>query len=172
MQEFFEFGIGSRVLYKIGLASELGPVIEDLGTQRIFIVADKGVVAAGLLDPVVAGLRGSAEIVGVFDSVPANSSVAKVMECAEAATAAGADLIIAMGGGSPIDTAKAVRIVLTHGGHLLDYQGYNVIPSRLVPMVAIPTTSGTGSEVTPYSMIRDDDQDLKLSFASRYLVPD
>lgn len=172
MQEFFEFGIGSRVLYKLGLASELGPIIDELGAQRIFVVADKGVVSAGLLAPVLDGLRGNAEIVGVFDSVPANSSVAKVMEGAQAAIAAEADLIVAMGGGSPIDTAKAIRIILTNGGQLLDYQGYNVIPARLTPMIAIPTTSGTGSEVTPYAMIRDEDQDLKLSFTSRYLVPD
>jgi alcohol dehydrogenase class IV len=172
MQEFFEFGIGTRVLYKLGLASELGPVIDELGSQRIFIVADKGVVAAGLLAPVVEGLRNSAEVVGIFDSVPANSSVAKVMEGAEAAIASQADLIIAIGGGSPLDTAKGIRIVLTNGGHLLDYQGYNVIPAPLTPMIAIPTTSGTGSEVTPFAVILDDDQDLKLSFASRYLVPD
>ncbi|NNJ12415.1 iron-containing alcohol dehydrogenase [Chloroflexales bacterium ZM16-3] len=172
MQEFFEFGLGTRVLYKLGLATELGPVIEELGAQRAFIVADKGVVAAGLLDPIIAGLRESIEVVGVFDSVPANSSVAKVMEGAAAAAEGGADLIIAMGGGSPIDTAKAIRIVLTNGGHLLDYQGYNVISAPLTPMIAIPTTSGTGSEVTPFAVIRDEDQDVKLSFASRYLVPD
>ncbi len=171
MQEFFEFGLGTRVLYKLGLATELGPVIEELGAQRAFIIADKGVVSAGLIDPILAGLRESIEVVGVFDSVPANSSVAVVMAAAAAAGAAGADLVIAMGGGSPIDTAKAVRIVLTHGGHLLDYQGYNAIPAGLTPMIAIPTTSGTGSEVTPYSMIRDEEQDLKLSFASRYLLP-
>lgn len=172
MQEFFEFSLGTRVLYKQGLAVELGPVIEELGAQRAFIVADKGVVGAGLLEPVLTSLRDSIEIVGVFDSVPSNSSVATVMEGASAAIDAGADLIIAMGGGSPIDTAKGIRIVLTNGGHLLDYQGYNVIPARLTPMIAIPTTSGTGSEVTPFAVIRDDEQDLKLSFASRYLLPD
>jgi alcohol dehydrogenase len=172
MQEFFEFGIGSRVLHKVGLSRELGPVVDEIGARRAFLVADKGVVAAGLLEPVIASLRDSIEIVGVFDQVPANSSVASVMAGAAAASACGADLLIAVGGGSPIDTAKAMRIVLTNGGHLLDYQGYNVIPGRLMPLIAIPTTGGTGSEVTPFAVIRDEDQDLKLSFASRYLVPD
>ncbi|NTV62465.1 MAG: iron-containing alcohol dehydrogenase, partial [Oscillochloris sp.] len=171
MQEFFEFGVGTRVLFKLGLAAELGPVVEDLGAQRAFIIADKGVVGAGLLDPVLSGLQGTVDVVGVFDAVPANSSVAVVMEIAAAASAAEADLIIAIGGGSPLDTAKAVRVILTHGGHLLDYQGYNVIPANLLPMIAIPTTGGTGSEVTPYAMIRDDEQDLKLSFVSRHLFP-
>lgn len=172
MQDFFEFGIGTRVLYKLGLAVELGPVIEELGVQRPFIIADQGVVGAGLLDPVLTSLQQSFATVGVFTDVPANSSVAVVMEIAAAAAAADTDVIIAIGGGSPMDTAKAVRIVLTHGGHLLDYQGYNVIPSALIPMVAIPTTGGTGSEVTPFAVIRDEEQEMKLSFASRYLAPD
>ncbi|WP_129626899.1 iron-containing alcohol dehydrogenase [Candidatus Oscillochloris fontis] len=172
MQEFFEFGIGTRVLYKHGLAHELGSVIEELGAQRPFIIADKGVVGAGLIEPILTGINAHSEVAGIFDAVPANSSVSVVMECAAAASAAAADLIIAIGGGSPLDTAKAVRIILTFGGHLLDYQGYNVIPDRLIPMIAIPTTSGTGSEVTPYAVIRDEEQDLKLSFASRYLLPD
>jgi alcohol dehydrogenase len=172
MQEFFEFGLGARVLYKLGLARELGPVIDEIGARRAFVVADKGVVDAGLLEMVLTGLRGAVEVVGVFDTVPANSSVSAVMEGARAAAEAGADLIIAVGGGSPIDTAKGIRIVITNGGHLLDYQGYNVISARLTPMIAIPTTSGTGSEVTPFAVIHDDEQDLKLSFASRYLVPD
>ncbi|EFO79061.1 iron-containing alcohol dehydrogenase [Oscillochloris trichoides DG-6] len=172
MQEFFEFGIGTRVLYKPGLAHELGTVIEELGAQRPFIIADKGVVGAGLLDPILNGINAQYAAVGLFDAVPANSSVDVVMECAAIAKAAEADLIVAIGGGSPLDTAKAVRIILTFEGHLLDYQGYNVISDRLIPMIAVPTTSGTGSEVTPYAVIRDAEQDLKLSFASRYLLPD
>lgn len=170
MQEFFEYSLGARVLYKSGLARELGQVFAGLGA-RAFVIADKGVSAAGLLDPVLAGL-GDVELAGVYDDVPANSSVSVVMEAAAAAREVGADLVVAVGGGSPIDTAKAVRILLTNGGDLLDYQGYNVIDAPLVPMVAIPTTGGTGSEVTPFAVIRDEEQDLKLSFASRFLVPD
>jgi alcohol dehydrogenase len=172
MQEFFEFEMSTRVFYQLGQSTELGPVIEELGTQRAFVVADKGVIGAGLLDPVLKNLSEHTEVVGVFDDVPANSSVSAVMKGAEMAIAAEADLIVAMGGGSPLDTAKAIRIVLTNGGHLLDYQGYNVITNRLTPMIAIPTTSGTGSEVTPFAVIYDEEQDLKLSFACRYLLPD
>ena len=170
MQEFFEYSLGARVLYKSGLARELGQVFSGLGA-RAFFIADKGVSAAGLLDPVLAGL-GDVEVVGVYDDVPGNSSVRVVREAAAAAREVGADLVVAVGGGSPIDTAKAVRIMLTNGGDLLDYQGYNVIDAPLAPMVAIPTTAGTGSEVTPFAVIRDEEQDLKLSFASRFLVPD
>jgi len=170
MQEFFEYSLGARVLYKAGLSRELGQVFAGLGA-RAFVITDKGVGAAGLLDPILAGL-GSVELAGVYDDVPANSSVRVVMEAAAAAREVGADILVAVGGGSPIDTAKGARIVLTNGGDLLDYQGYNVVEAPLAPMVAIPTTAGTGSEVTPFAVVRDEEQDLKLSFVSRFLVPD
>ncbi|NJM05679.1 iron-containing alcohol dehydrogenase [Candidatus Gracilibacteria bacterium] len=171
MQEFFEFYLGARVLFKAGIVGELGDEVTRLHAQRAFIIADRGVVSAGLLEPVLAGMRQSLEIVGVFDDVPANSSVAVVMQAAQQASAAGADVIVAVGGGSPIDTAKCVRILLSNEGHLLDYQGYNVLQAPLVPMIAIPTTAGTGSEVTPFAVIRDEAQDLKITFASSYMVP-
>jgi alcohol dehydrogenase class IV len=171
MQEFFEFNLGSRVLYKAGIAQEFGPEIAYLGAKRAFFVADRGVVGAGLLQPVMDGVAASMEVAGVYDSVPANSSVDVVMEAAAQARAAQADLLIAVGGGSPIDTAKCVRIILTLGGHLLDHQGYNVLEQALVPMIAIPTTAGTGSEVTQYAVIRDEAQDLKITFASQFLTP-
>ncbi len=172
MQQFFEFSLGARVLYQIGLAAELGQVISNaLPQRRALIVADKGVINAGLLEPIKAGIS-PIEIVGLFDDVPANSSVAKVAEGAAAARDAGADLIIAVGGGSPIDTAKGIRILLTLGGTIPDYEGYNVIDTSLTPLVAIPTTAGTGSEVTPIAVILDETGQRKISIVSRYLTPD
>jgi alcohol dehydrogenase len=84
----------------------------------------------------------------------------------------GADIIVAVGGGSVIDTAKAMRILLTEGGRLHDYEGYNVLTRQLIPMIAIPTTAGTGSEVTAWAIIRDEVARMKLSFSSIYLAPD
>jgi alcohol dehydrogenase len=108
----------------------------------------------------------------VFTDVPANSSVAVVERGAAYAREQGADLIVAIGGGSPIDTAKAMRILLTEGGALHDYEGYNLLERPLVPMVAIPTTAGTGSEVTSWAVIRDEAAHLKLAFSSVFLAPD
>jgi alcohol dehydrogenase len=172
MQEFFEFALGSRVLYKCGIARELGQVLADLGVSRAFIVADKGVIAAGLLAPVINGLESHVVVAGVYDNVPPNSSLETVEAATAAAREAGADVLIAVGGGSPIDTAKGMRILLTLGGAIPEYEGYNTIPDRLVPMVAVPTTAGTGSEVTPVAVIRDEGADRKISLASRFLVPD
>ena len=172
MVEFFEFQLRPRVLYKAGLADDLSPEILGLGGTRALIVTDRGVLDAGLLDHVCAGVEQGIPIAGIFSDVPANSSVTTVEQGTAYAQSVGADLIIAIGGGSPIDTAKCIRILLTHGGHLHDYQGYNVLQRPLTPMVAIPTTAGTGSEVTPFAVIRDEKAHLKATFTSPFLAPD
>src|SRR5262245_42934254 len=164
MIDFFEFQLRPRVLYKPGLVNEVGQEVAQLGPRRALIVADEGVTRAGLLDRVLEGLAGAVELAGVFADVPSNSSIAVVEQGAEFARAQRADVLVALGGGSPIDTAKAMRILLTEGGRLYDYQGYNVLTRPLIPMVAIPTTAGTGSEVTSWAVIRDEAARLKLSF--------
>ncbi len=172
MLDFFSFQLRPRVLYKQGLVDELGHEISQGEARRVLIVADEGVQQAGLLDRVEAGLRKNAEVVGIFSDVPTNSSVAAVERGAAYAQSVQADMIVAVGGGSPIDTAKCMRIIMTEGGYLRDYEGYNILARPLTPMVAIPTTAGTGSEVTPFAVIRDEEMRLKLTFASPYLAPD
>jgi alcohol dehydrogenase class IV len=171
MIDFFEFQSRPRVLYKVGLVDELGHEVESLGTRAV-IVTDEGVARAGLLDRVRDGLASGIEVAGVFSEVPANSSVAVVDRGAAYAREQGADLIVALGGGSPIDTAKAMRILLSEGGSLHDYEGYNVIERPLIPMVAIPTTAGTGSEVTAWAVIRDEAAHVKMHLSSPFLAPD
>jgi alcohol dehydrogenase len=171
MQEYFEFALGARVLYKCGLARELGTTAVEQGGTRAFVVADKGVAAAGLLAPVLAGLEQGVAVAGVYDNVPANSSLETVNRAAAAAREAGADILVAVGGGSPIDTAKAMRLLLTLGGAVPDYEGYNVVSTPLMPMLAVPTTAGTGSEVTGIAVIKDEDEGRKISIVSSYLVP-
>ena len=172
MVDSFEFHLRPRVLYKAGLVAQVGQEVIHLGSQRALIVADVGVASAGLLGRVQAGLSSDVEVVGVFAEVPPNSSVAVVEQGAAYARAQGADLLVAVGGGSPIDTAKAMRILLTEGGRLHDHQGYNRLSRPLLPMVAIPTTAGTGSEVAAWAVIRDELAQLNLSFASGFLAPD
>jgi alcohol dehydrogenase class IV len=172
MSDFFEFQLRPRVIYKSGLVGELGHEMSALGARRALLVTDEGVVRSGLLDRVRAGLQQSVEIAGVFADVPPNSSVTFVERGAEYAREQAADILVAIGGGSPIDTAKAMRILLTKGGRLHDYEGYNLLDHPLTPMVAIPTTAGTGSEVTSWAVIRDEEAQLKLAFSSPFLAPD
>lgn len=171
MVDFFEFQMGTRVLYKPGLVGDIGNEVEGLASSRAFIVADAGVAQAGLLDHVRGGLERAVEVVGIFTDVPSDSEVATVEHVAAQARDSGADLIVAVGGGSPIDTAKAVRILLTEGGDLRDYEGANVLVRPLMPMIAIPTTAGTGSEVTWAAVIHDLQTGIKLHFISPVLAP-
>jgi alcohol dehydrogenase len=171
MVDFFEFQLGTRVLYKPGLVRDIGNEVEGLGVRRAFIVADEGVAQAGLLEQVRAGLEASAEVVGVFTDVPADSKVATVERAAAQARAAGADVIVGVGGGSPNDTPKAGRILLSEEGDLRDYEGANVLTRPLAPMIAIPTTAGTGSEVTWAAVIYDERDGIKLLFVSPTLAP-
>jgi alcohol dehydrogenase len=172
MNDFFEFQLRPRVMFKPGLVRELGAEMALLGVRRAFVVADPGVERAGLLEPLRAGLAGQIELAGVFSEIPPNSSVVAVERGAEAVRDAGADVIIAVGGGSPIDTAKAMRILLAHGGALLDHQGYNLLEHPLMPLVVVPTTAGTGSEVTSWAVIRDEASAAKVTFSSPFLAPD
>jgi alcohol dehydrogenase class IV len=172
MFDFFEFQMRPRVLFKAGLVDDIGPELALLGGQRALIVADEGVAKAGLLDRVRAGLERSITIAGVFAEVPPNSSVTAVERGAAFARECGADVIVAIGGGSPIDTAKAIRILLAEGGRLRDHEGYNLLTRPLASMIAIPTTAGSGSEVTAWAVIRDEAARMKLAFSSIYLAPD
>ena len=172
MVDFFEFQLRTRVLYKPGLVREMSNEVEAMGARRAFIVTDKGVEQAGLLDRVRDSLQSPLEVVGTFTDVPADSEVTTVEQAAAQAREAQADLIIGVGGGSPIDTAKAVRILLSEGGNLHDYEGANLLTRPLLPMIAIPTTAGTGSEVTWASVIRDEAAGVKLLFVSPVLAPD
>jgi alcohol dehydrogenase class IV len=171
MVDFFEFQLGTRVLYKVGLVRDIGNEVEGLGARRAFVIADAGVEKAGLLEHVRQGFETSVEVAGIFTDVPADSEVATVERAAEQARESGADLIVGVGGGSAIDTAKAVRILLTEGGDLRDYEGANVLARPLTPMIAIPTTAGTGSEVTWAAVIHDQRIGLKLHFVSPVLAP-
>lgn len=172
MIDFFEYQLRTRLMYKIGLAREISNEIASLGVSRAMIVADPGVVAAGLTDVVASGVSDAAEVVAVFSDVPSDSSISTVQRGVAVARECGADVIIAVGGGSALDTAKGIRILLTEGGTLYDYQGANLLTRPLTPMVAVPTTAGTGSEVTPVAVIRDEQSETKLFFFSPYIAPD
>lgn len=173
LPDYFDYQNRSRVIAGPGLVSEFGNELPRLGGKRAFIVTDKVVAGLGLLDRVKTSVAaGGLEWAGVFDDVPPNSEFGVVMRAAEACRAAGGDILVAIGGGSVIDTAKGLNVVLSLGGHYVDYQGFGLITRPLGPLVAIPTTAGTGSEVTAYAVIRDDATETKQTIVSNYIAAD
>lgn len=170
---FFEFHSPTRVLYGPGLVEDLSAEFSAIDARRFLLVSDRGLQGLGLPERVAAQLQGAGiEIADTFLDVPENSEVAAVRACAEAALACGAEGLIALGGGSVIDTAKCADILLTEGGDLVnDHSGVGTLSCPLKPLVAIPTTAGTGSEVTRAAVILDADYDVKLSFSDTFLLP-
>ena len=141
--------------------------------KRPMIITDKGVRGAGLLEHVANAFEGAdSQIVVIFDDVPPDSSLSTVRNAAALYRENNCDAIIAIGGGSVIDTSKGVNILVSEGGtDLLKYSGAHNLPKPLKPFFVVPTTSGTGSEVTMVAVISDTEKGVKLPFTSYFLMP-
>ncbi len=171
---YFEFHNPVRILAGAGALDAISNQLERLGVARPLLVTDKGVTQAGLVDLMLKAASGSRlRFAAVYDDVPPDSGTATVGKAVAAYRNARCDGIVALGGGSVIDTAKALNVLAAKGGDdLAAYAGAGVIRGRLKPFVVIPTTSGTGSECTLVAVIRDDERDRKLLFVSDSLQPD
>lgn len=170
LQKAFPFSVPTRIEYGPEVSRTLTEHVAACG-PRAAIVTDPGVVAAGLVEPVERSLRSAGIKTDVFASVEANPRVATVDAIAAGVAAAGADVIVGIGGGSALDSAKAAAAVATYGGSVLDYEGLEVVPGPCTPVIAIPTTAGTGSEVTYWSIVTDVRRHYKMAIGSRHLVP-
>lgn len=171
--DFFQFACSTKIVFNPGIARDFSVELSALNLLRPLVLTDKMLVKNGLVAPIIEGFKAAGlELAGVFDDVPSNSELGVIKRCSELAIEKGADGLIAIGGGSVIDTAKGVDILLTHGGNLVeDYSGAETLPGPLKPLVAIPTTAGTGSEVTHAAVILDEGNHVKLSFVDRNLSP-
>lgn len=156
-----------------GLSADFSSELAELGLSNVLVVSDNGLAKAGLIKPIVDSIQGgSVKVIGPFVDIPANSSLQMVKDCADFARKNGAEAIVAIGGGSVLDTAKAANILLTFGGDLVDdYSGAQTLAGPLKPLIAIPTTAGTGSEVTQAAVILDTKNGTKISFYDQYLHP-
>src|SRR6266853_1402094 len=154
----------TRLVQRLGAIKELGTEASLLGIRRPLLVTDAGVKAAGLLDVALEALRGSDVEPVVFDKVKANPGVELVDAGAAEYRAQGCDGLVAIGGGSSMDTAKGIGVVAVHDGSIVDYEwGHSPIRSRIPPMIAVPTTAGTGSEVTLWAVITDPKRKIKFN---------
>ncbi len=170
---YYEFFCPVKVIAGHAALEHIPYELASLGVKRPMIITDKGVRTNNLLAPLEAAFESTdIEIGFVFDDVPPDSSLETVRAVAQAYRTNNCDAIIAVGGGSVIDTAKATNILVTEGGDdLTKYSGAHNLPRPLKPFFVIPTTSGTGSEVTMVAVVSDNQKHVKLAFASNYLMP-
>ncbi|MBI5366834.1 MAG: iron-containing alcohol dehydrogenase [Planctomycetes bacterium] len=171
LPDFFEFHLPTRIVFQNGAITLLADEITRLGRKRPYLITDRPLRESGALAKVEAALRGAGMApAGVYDDIPRDSDVRAVERGAELARASGADCLVALGGGSVMDTAKGMNILLGAGGALLDHQGINVIAGPLWPLLSIPTTAGTGSEVSRFAVIKDTESHSKVTFVSPHLA--
>ncbi|MCL4545527.1 MAG: iron-containing alcohol dehydrogenase [Chloroflexi bacterium] len=158
----------TQVRFGKGILAQLGEVVQRYAPQRVFIVTDVGVIRAGLLDRTTMYLRNAGIEWAQFSDVEANPSIETVERTIAAFRESGAQLILALGGGSVMDTSKAVGILATNGGKITDYEGFEKVPQPPTPVIAVPTTAGTASEVTIFCVITDHSRHFKFTVASSY----
>ena len=172
--DFYEFFCPVKTVAGFKALEHMAFELGARGCSRPLIVSDKGVVGAGLVEVVTDALAADGVVPGgLFDEVPPDSSVAAVRNGVARYRELDCDCLIAVGGGSVMDTAKAINILATEGGDdVRPFAGVNSLSRPLKPFLAIPTTAGTGSEVTSVTVIKDEEAHAKLPFVSPYLLPD
>jgi len=167
----FVFSIPEDVIFGAGSLSRLSEVVEKCGSGNTLIISDPGIEKLGLTERVAKVCSDGGMKVTVFTGVEANPSVTTVNAALEAFRACGATSIVALGGGSPMDVSKSVAILAAHGGRITDYEGVGTVPGDIIPLIAIPTTAGTGSEVTANAVITDHDRNWKFAIISPKIIP-
>lgn len=174
LPEWYEFHFHGRVVFGADSVDGIGREMDMAGGSKVLLVTDTGIEKAGLAKKVILGMEsGNSRVAGVFANTPLDSEIQTVQECCKVAVEVGADSIVSVGGGSVIDTAKATAILMLEGGDLLDHQCTDYIPSEnLFPHIAVPTTAGSGSESTSTAVIKDNGQQLKITYRGRKLSPE
>lgn len=159
----FKFLLPSKVVMEPGLRERTGEYLQGLGLAHILIVTDPGVKGAGLLDSIYASLDKAGILFEEVSNIMANPRSEDINQIAQCYRHKGIDGLLAVGGGSAMDAAKAISLLLTHKGRIEDYEGSFTLKHAIPPIVAIPTTAGTGSEVTCFSVITDTARHFKMS---------
>ncbi|MFQ1711191.1 iron-containing alcohol dehydrogenase [Aeromonas veronii] len=173
MSRYYDFFCPVKLLAGEQALEQLASELTSLGAHRPLLLTDKGVNATGLATLLARVLaEGELPVAAIWDEIPADSSTAVVERIAKRYRELDCDSLVALGGGSVIDTAKAVNILTSMGGeHLLDYSGAGCLTRPLKPLAVVPTTAGTGSEVTLVAVIKDEASGRKVPFTSPFLLP-
>jgi alcohol dehydrogenase class IV len=165
------FSTTPRIVMGPGSVKTIGAEVKAKGAKRVLIVTDKGVIGAGLLKSIEESFKDAKIKYAIFDKVESDPRYEIVADCVKMAENARAQMLVGIGGGSPMDITKTAAVMLTNKGPIGAYFGINLIPKPGLPTILIPTTAGTGSEVTPIAILSDEGEKLKKGIVSPYLFP-
>ncbi|WP_158738567.1 iron-containing alcohol dehydrogenase [Alteribacillus sp. YIM 98480] len=166
MLNYHTFEIPTAIKHGIGAIKHIGEEVKTLGANKVLLVTDPGIYNAGVTNPVVENLKKAGVEVVVFNKVEPNPPVRLIGEGSKVYKEEGCNGLVAVGGGSSMDTAKAIGVEATHEGTVLDYEaaeGKKPLENRIPPLTTIPTTAGTGSEVTQWAVITDEEREFKFN---------
>lgn len=159
----FDYQPRTRIVFGNDSLARVGELARECGGTNVLLVTDRGIAAAGHPARAAEFLEAAGLKVTIFDDVRENPTTLDVDRCVEVARAAGIDFIVGLGGGSSMDTAKGCNFILTNGGRMHDYWGVGKATKPMLPLIAIPTTSGTGSECQSFALISDEETHLKMA---------
>jgi alcohol dehydrogenase class IV len=168
--ESYQITLPQIVRFGAGVLGSLSKEVEKLGAKKVLIVTDPGVYSSGLTQPVREQLSGARVSVDTFSEAEPEPSLSGLNNAARELNKGNYDVIVGVGGGSSLDTAKGLSVLLAHGGVGQDYIGTDKLPGPGIPVITIPTTAGTGSEVTNIAIFSDPEKELKLGMVSTYLL--
>jgi alcohol dehydrogenase class IV len=171
-EKFTLFRTTRRILFGLGAVEKTGAEAQLLKAKKVLIITDPGVIQAGLLQNIEKSLQSVDLPFVTFDGVEADPRIEVVEKSVEKAKKEGIDLIVGFGGGSSLDIAKVTSILITNPGKIDGFFGIDLVPNPGVPVILVPTTAGTGSEVTPIAILSDTKEKLKKGIVSATLFPE
>ncbi len=160
----FVFGVDARYL--------VGRYAKNFGARKVLVVTDKGIIDTGWADQVTTNLKAEGIPYAVFSEVTPNPRAEEVMAGAEVYSSERCNIVVAIGGGSPMDCAKGIGIVISNKKHILEFEGVDRVPTPGPPFICIPTTAGSSADVSQFAIINDTERRVKIAVISKTVVPD
>jgi alcohol dehydrogenase class IV len=167
----FEFRTPQRILYGLGCYKKIAELIKEMNAENILLVTGKKVIEMNYMKEIINSIKNMNINIEIFNEIPKEPEMNFVYNGLKIYEENDCELILAIGGGSIIDTAKGIALLATNGGSLRDYEGLEKIPKPQAPLIAVPTTAGTGSEVTKFTVITDTERKRKMLIGSVNIIP-
>lgn len=164
--------VSPEIIFGAGARHAVANYARTFGARKVLVVSDPGVVAAGWVNDITQSLEAQDIPYALFTEVSPNPRCEEVMAGAQFYKDEGCNVIVAVGGGSPMDCAKGIGIVSTHGRHIVEFVGVDTISVAIPPLIFIPTTAGTSADVSQFAIISDQTEKVKISIVSKAVVPD
>ena len=172
MSQFNMLSFNGRICLGPGAVAQLGSVLREADVQKCLVVTDEVLMQVGVTPRAVESIKRAGVTAEIFDKVLPDPPSAMIAAGVDRFASAGCDAIVAVGGGSSIDTAKGIGIVAANGGKIMDYEGVDKVDKPLPLFAAVPTTYGSGSEASAFAIITDESRNFKVAIGSRYIIPD